>query len=93
MQLKKSKVRSLGIIILGVVIVVGSFYLMRAITKAGTLTPSAAPAGTMRTLQEIYNVLASGSSVTASSTAASSTGNAIQIAQCMITKLTGGSCP
>src|SRR3989344_5010471 len=45
--------------------------------KAGSLTPSASPAATMRTLQEIYDSIAS-TTFDSSSISASSTGSLIQ---------------
>ena len=85
--------KSAAIVLLEIALVAGALYGISAITKAGSLTPSGVPASSMRTLQDISDVLAATSTVNASSSAASSTGNAIQIAECMITKLTGGSCP
>ncbi len=90
---KKGGVRFIGLVFFEIVLVAGGIYLISKVTRAGSITPSAAPAGAMRTLHEIYDVIAATSTVNASSSAASSTGNAIQIAQCMITKLQGGSCP
>jgi len=58
--------------------------------EAGSLTPSAVPAATMRTLEEAYNALAG--TFDSSGVTASSTGNAIAISRCMITRITGGSC-
>ncbi len=90
---EKRGARFWGLILIEAMCVVGGVYLISKVTRAGIITPSASPAGTMRTLQEIYDVVAATSTVNASSSAASSTGNAIQIAQCMIMKLQGGSCP
>ena len=90
---KKRWWKSYGIVTLEVLIVVAVLYSAAAVTRAGSLTPSASPAETMRTLQDIYNILAATSTVNASSSVASSTGNAIQIAQCIVTRLGGGSCP
>ncbi len=90
---EKNGVRFFGLILIEAVLVVGGIYLISKVTRAGVLTPSASPAGSMRTIQEIYAALAATSTVNASSSAASSTGNAIQIAECIITRLTGGSCP
>ena len=64
--------------------------ILRAV-QAGSLTPPASPAGTMHTLREIFNPLAS-TSYDASGIASSSTGSALQITKCIIYQIHGGSC-
>ncbi|MFH1099195.1 MAG: hypothetical protein V1723_04760 [Candidatus Uhrbacteria bacterium] len=64
--------------------------LVRAFAYAGSLTPSAAPAATMKTIQEVYDPLVG--TFDASGVTGSSAGDAIQLARCAITKIQGGSC-
>lgn len=61
-----------------------------ASTLAGSLTPSESPASTLRTPQEVYDTLVG--TFGASAVTGSATGNAMQLSQCAITKLQGGSC-
>ncbi len=70
-------------------IVVG--VLLRTVVFAGSLTPSAAPAGTMRSLAEIYTPIAG--TYDASGVTPSMTGSAIQIARCAARKVQGATCP
>lgn len=72
-------------------IVIGGIFYYINVIRAGSLTPSASPAATMRTVEEVYNALAS-SSFDNTGLAASLNGSAIEIAKCAITKLEGGSC-
>lgn len=58
---------------------------------AGSLNPSAAPASTLKTLEDIHDVEA-GTSYDSSGSTRTSSGNAIQISKCIIYKLQGGSC-
>lgn len=63
------------------------------LSEAGSLTPAAVPAGTMRTLESIYGSIAS-SGYDSSSVVASKTGSAFQVTKCIINKITGGTpCP
>lgn len=59
--------------------------------NAGSLTPTAAPAGTFHTLREIFNPLAS-TSYDASAIASNSNGSALGITKCIIYRIHGGSC-
>lgn len=82
-------IRTIAIIVISVVVVTMIFRL----TEAGSLTPSASPAGTMHSLEEIYAPLAS-SGYDSSGVIASKHGDALQIAKCIIQKITGGTpCP
>lgn len=74
-------------IIIASVVVVTS--LIR-VAQAGTFTPLAIPAATMNTLGDIYNALAG--TFNSSGVSASSTGSAVAVSRCIITKLTGGVC-
>lgn len=81
--------RNIFIIIISVLVLTVLFRL----TEAGSLTPSAAPAGTMHSLEEIYAPLAS-SGYDSSGVTAAKDGNALQISKCIILKITGGTpCP
>ena len=80
-------VRKLFVFVFSLVIVV----LVLERVQAGSLNPSSNPAGTMKTLSEIYNPLASGS-FDSSAMASSSNGSAIQIGRCILYRLNGGSC-
>ena len=65
--------------------------VVRIVTAyAGSLTPSAAPAATMKTLTEVYDPIA-GTSYTSTVTASSS-GDILQLTKCAVTKLQGGTC-
>ncbi len=82
-------IRSGAIAAFSVVII---FFVFRMV-EAGSLTPStSSPAASMRTAQEVYNVLAS-LSYDSSALAASRTGNAIQLVKCAINKAKAGTCP
>src|SRR3989344_9435411 len=70
--------------ITGIVIVV--FALLALGTYAGSLSPSASPGGTMKTLSDIWNTIAS-SSYDSSSLSASSNGSLIQILKQINTNL------
>lgn len=68
-----------------------SFFLFR-LSTAGSLTPSAAPASTMNSVEEVYNSLVG--TFDSSAVVASSQGNALQIAKCITSAMTGGpGCP
>jgi len=67
-------------------------FMIFRLTSAGSLTPSASPAGTMHSLQESYDALVG--TFDSSSVVASGTGDAFQVTKCIINKLTGGPiCP
>ena len=81
-------VRSGLMIVISVALIFGAFRL----STAGSLTPSASPAGTLNALNEIWNVLAS-DSYDSSGISADPNGSAIQISKCIIVRLQGGTCP
>ncbi len=58
---------------------------------AGSLTPSSSPAGTMHTVDAIYDSLA-GSTYDSSGISADNNGNALEITKCIILKTQGGGC-
>lgn len=91
MQNHNSKFRLLRIAIVLVIATGGVFYYFGVI-RAGNLNPSASPAGTFRTLGEIYNSFF-GTSTDFAAVTASSAGSAIQEARCAINKLEGVVCP
>ena len=72
-------------------VVLSGALAFRGIAYAGSLTPAASPVATMDSLSDAYNALV-GTSFSSSAITASSTGSAIQIARCINTNLTGGSC-
>lgn len=72
-------------------VIAGGVLYYTHLIRAGSLTPSASPAATMRTVEEVYNSLAS-SSFSNSGLASDFNGSAIEIAKCAITKIEGGSC-
>lgn len=78
-------VRGVLVVVLSVVIVTMLFRL----TEAGSLTPSAPPASTSVSVEDIYDVLAS-TGFDSSSITASKNGSALQISKCIILKVTGG---
>ncbi|OGN01623.1 MAG: hypothetical protein A3I26_00220 [Candidatus Yanofskybacteria bacterium RIFCSPLOWO2_02_FULL_43_10] len=86
------KIKKIGrealIIIIGIFAVI---YIIRTV-QAGSLTPSASPASTLKTLQEVYDPLV-GTSHDSSSVVAGQNGDALQIMKCIISKLNTGSCP
>jgi hypothetical protein len=87
----KKTVRELGLIGVSILIVVGLFRGVQL--YAGTLIPLAPPTtGTLNSAEDVYAPLAS-TTYDSSGVTASSTGNALQITKCIITKMTGGSCP
>jgi hypothetical protein len=62
------------------------------LAAAGLLTPSAAPAPTMNTLEETYDVLIGG--FNSAAITASRSGGAIEVSKCLVQKITGQSpCP
>jgi len=63
------------------------------VTEAGSLTPTVAPAGTGKSAEQVYAPLAS-SGYDSSAVVANKNGNALQVAKCIINKMTGGTpCP
>ncbi len=84
----KKVVREILILIISIV---GVIYLVK-IVQAGSLTPSGPPASTMKTLQEVFDPLAS-SSYDSSLVTADVNGNALQIMKCIISKINTGTCP
>ena len=92
MQNKKDKITKKFIwVAIGILALVLGLRLFYFTTQAGSLTPSASPTSTMRTTEEIYNPLVG--TFNSSGITASSTGSALQISQCIITKINGGNCP
>jgi hypothetical protein len=62
------------------------------LTDAGSLTPDAAPAGTMHDLQEMYDVLVG--TFDSSGVVASKQGDVMQVTKCITQKISGGAiCP
>ena len=61
------------------------------VVNAGSLTPSTSPAGTLYTLGDIFNPLAS-TSYDSSGISGDSDGSVLEITKCIIEKLHGGSC-
>lgn len=92
LKFQANKLKKVGrealIIVVGVFLII---YIMGTV-QAGSLSPLAAPASTLKTLQEIFNPLAS-SSYNSASVVASPNGNALQIMKCIISKLNTGACP
>lgn len=76
-------------IVMASVFVVG--FLFR-LTEAGSLTPTALPATTMKTLEDIFNPLVS-SSYDSSGVAPDRNGNVLEVAKCIMARMTGGVCP
>ena len=72
------------------VITISAVLITRFIATAGNLIPPGPPASTHKTFAEIYGPLAG--NFDSSSVTASSTGNALQIARCLIVKMDGGTC-
>lgn len=88
---KKIKVilRDATIIVLSTALIVWLY----GIARAGSLNPGSGPtAGTLKTITNVYDPLAS-VSYDGSGVSASSTGNALQITKCILNKMRGGSCP
>lgn len=83
-----SPLRSLAVTIVAVAILA----LALRVVDAGSLTPVAAPASTMDSLADIYDALV-GNSFDSSGIGADPNGNAIEIAHCIINRMTGGTCP
>jgi hypothetical protein len=86
-QKAKSFLRSILVISASILIV---FFVFR-LAVAGSLTPPGAPAGTMHSLQEMYDSLVG--TFDSSAVVANSNGDALQISKCIIAQITGGSCP
>ena len=80
--------RNISVILFALVIILGAFRLV----GAGSLTPSATPAGTMNALSAVYAALVG--TFDSSSVVASKQGDAMQVTKCIILKVTGGTpCP
>ncbi len=77
-------------IIFSVLIIIFAVLIVSLKVEAGSLTPSASPGSTMKTLEEIYNPLAG--TFDSSSISADLNGSALQIAQCAIEKIQGAVC-
>ena len=78
-------VRGVFIVVFSIVIVTTLFRL----TEAGSLTPIAAPASSSESFENLYSAIAS-AGFDSSALSASKNGSALQIAKCIITKMTGG---
>jgi hypothetical protein len=76
--------------ILALIIIALALIVVRVV-DAGSLSPGSAPAATLKTLQGVYDPLAS-ISFDSSGVSASSTGSAVQLMNCIITKVRGGTC-
>lgn len=74
-------------VLVSVALIVGAFRL----SVAGSLTPPAAPAGTMNELEEVYDALVG--DYDSSAVVASRNGNALEISKCIIDKVNGSPCP
>jgi hypothetical protein len=68
-------------------LIVGAFQL----SGAGSLTPPAAPAGTMNEIEEVYDALVG--DFDSSAVVASRNGNVLEISKCIIDKINGSPCP
>ena len=85
----KRSLRSFFVMAISVFIIVSLFRM----TEAGSLTPALSPASTMNSLEDAYNALV-GSSFDSSLITADKNGSAMQVAKCIIDKMTGGTpCP
>lgn len=85
----KRSLRSFFVMAISVFVIVSLFRM----TEAGTLTPALSPASTMNSLEDAYDALV-GSSFDSSLITADKDGSAIQVAKCIIEKMTGGTpCP
>lgn len=63
------------------------------LTEAGSLTPTTAPASSSESFENLYSAIAS-AGFNSSGLAASKNGSALQVAKCIIAKMTGGTpCP
>lgn len=78
-----------GLIVIVSVLTIVTIYRF---TSAGSLSPTAAPAGTFSTLREIFNPLASGS-YDSSSVTADADGSVLQVVKCIANRMSGGTCP
>jgi hypothetical protein len=84
-----STFRSLAVTLLAV----GILSLALRIVDAGSLSPVAAPApDSMQSLASISDALV-GSTFDSSGIGADANGSAIEIAHCIINRMTGGTCP
>ena len=64
-----------------------------SLTEAGTLAPIASPASSSESFENLYSAIAS-AGFDSSALAASKNGSALQVAKCIIAKMTGGTpCP
>ncbi|MEK7638483.1 MAG: hypothetical protein AAB375_03615 [Patescibacteria group bacterium] len=81
--------RSVFIIVFSIAIIAMLFSL----TEAGTLAPIASPASSSESFENLYSAIAS-AGFDSSALAASKNGSALQVAKCIIAKMTGGTpCP
>jgi hypothetical protein len=74
-----------------VVISVFVIALVFQVAGAGSLTPVAAPAGTMHALSDVYDALVG--NYDSSGVVASKQGSALQVTKCIINKINGSPCP
>jgi hypothetical protein len=88
MHQKRRPLRSTLIVVFSLLITGGLFRLV----DAGQLYPNASPAGTMNTIKNSYDALASGSFDSSAITGAKH-GSALRISRCIINKLAGSPCP
>jgi hypothetical protein len=94
LQKIKKSVRSVLVIAISVFVVVSAIRFVQnlKIVQAGNIGSTEYPAATFYDLSQIYAPLIS-TSYDSSSVTASSSGNALELIQCAITRATGGSCP
>lgn len=86
---ERRAVRNVLVVVVGIVVVATLFRL----TGAGLLSPSTAPASSAQSFEDLYNSLAS-DGYDSSAVTPSKNGNALQIAKCIMAKMTGGApCP
>ncbi len=79
--------RSALMIAISVFVIVVAF----RVVGAGVLSPVAAPAGTMKSAADLYDVLVG--TYDSSSVVASRQGSALQVTKCIIGKINGSPCP
>lgn len=80
----KKTLRSLSLVAIPAAIIYFAFNVL-----AGNLSPGLPPAGTMRTLEEIYSVLA-GASYVSPTVTPSANGNALQVLKCITNRMNTG---
>lgn len=82
--------------IIATILIVGidilTIFAIVKIVEAGSLSPSGPPSGTMKSLQSIYDSVAS-TSFNSSGVTANKNGSALQLMKCITAKIHGGSCP